>query len=102
MECQTYLIKELAERLDVRLQKDMIAEHPELYITLPCPMGTEIYMIVSKRRRVNLPYHHWIKKTKLTYSNLERVLAGWQERVFLTKEEAEDRLLGYFRTESNN
>lgn len=97
IECQTWLIKELSERLDIRLQKQMIAEHPELYITLPCPMGTEIYMIVSKRRRANLPYHHWIKKTKLTYSNLERVLAGWGDRVFQTREEAEDRLLSFFK-----
>lgn len=96
-ECQTWLVKELAERLDVRLQRDMIAEHPELYIVLPCPMGTEIFMIVSQRSRVDLPYHHWIKRTKLTYSNLERVTAGWGDRVFLTRREAEDRLFSYFK-----
>lgn len=97
MECQAFLIKELAERLDIRLQKKMMEDHPENYIVLPCPMGTTVYMIVSQRSRCDLPYHHWIKKSKLVYSNLERVLAEWGDRVFLTREEAEDRLFNFFK-----
>ena len=95
--CQNFMIKELAERLDIRLQRGMLEEHPELYIKLPCPMGTTVYMIVSQRSRCDLPYHHWIKKSKLVYSNLERVLAEWGDRVFLTREEAEDRLFNFFK-----
>lgn len=98
MECQAFLIKELADRLDIRLQKRMMEAHPELYIKLPCPMGTKIFMIVSKRSRVDLPYYQWIKETKLTYSNLERVLAEWGDRVFLTRDEAEERLHSFFKT----
>lgn len=96
-ECQNFMIKELADRLDIRLQKRMMEAHPELYIKLPCPMGTKIFMIVSKRSRVNLPYYQWIKETKLTYSNLERVLNEWGDRVFLTRDEAEGRLHSFFK-----
>ena len=96
-ECQNFMIKELADRLDIRLQKRMMEAHPELYIKLPCPMGTKIFMIVSKRSRVDLPYYQWIKETKLTYSNLERVLAEWGDRVFLTRDEAEERLHSFFK-----
>ena len=97
MECQNYLIKELAERLDIRLQRRMIEAHPENYIKLPCPMGTRIFMIVSRRHRLDLPYFDWIKETKLTYGNLEKVLEQWGERVFLTKEEAEKKIKSYFK-----
>jgi len=96
-ECQNFMIKELAERLDIRLQKRMMEEHPGNYIVLPCPMGTTIYIIVSQRSRSDLPYHQWIKKSKLVYSNLERVLAEWGDRVFLTKDEAEERLHSFFK-----
>ncbi|MBQ8603893.1 MAG: hypothetical protein IJ410_03495 [Oscillospiraceae bacterium] len=98
MECQAFLIKELADRLDIRLQKRMIEEHPENYIVLPCPMGTKIFMIVSTLSRANLQYHQWIKETKLTYSNLQRVLDEWGDRVFLTRDEAEERLHSFFKT----
>lgn len=96
-ECQNFMIKELAERLDIRLQKRMMEAHPENYIVLPCPMGTTIYIIVSQRSRSDLPYHQWIKKSKLVYSNLERVLAEWGDRVFLTRDEAEERLHSFFK-----
>ena len=58
-------------------------------IELPCPVGTTIYMIVEKRAKLTMPYYKFIKESKLTYSNMERVMAGFGKTVFLTREEAE-------------
>ncbi len=61
-------------------------------IVPPCKVGTTIYMIVEKRAKVTRAYFHFVKKTKLTYLNLERVINNWGKTVFLTKEEAEQAL----------
>ena len=58
----------------------------------PCPIGTKIYMLVTKRARINLPEFTFIKESKLTFLNLERVIAQFGKTVFLTKPEAEAKL----------
>ena len=63
-------------------------------IVPPCKVGTTIYMIVTKRAKVTREYFHFIKKTKLTFLNLERVLENWGKTVFLTREETEKALKG--------
>ena len=61
-------------------------------IVPPCKVGTTIYMIVTKRAKVTREYFYFIKKTKLTFLNLERVLENWGKTVFLTREEAISKL----------
>lgn len=61
-------------------------------IVPPCKVGTTIYMIVTKRAKVTREYFRFIKKTKLTFLNLERVLENWGKTVFLTEEEAISKL----------
>lgn len=69
-------------------------------IVPPCKIGTTIYMIVEKRAKVTREYFRFIKKTKLTFLNLERVLETWGKTVFLTREEAE-KALGVLRGNEN-
>lgn len=63
-------------------------------IVPPVKVGDTVYMIVEKRAKISREYFHFIKKTKLTFLNLERVLKYWGKTVFLTKEEAEKALKG--------
>lgn len=63
-------------------------------IVPPVKVGDTIYMIVEKRAKITREYFRFIKKTKLTFLNLERVLKDWGKTVFLTKEEAEKALKG--------
>ena len=58
----------------------------------PCPMGTTLYMIVTKRPKITLPEFSFIKTTCLTENNFFRVLRGFGKTVFLTREEAEARM----------
>ena len=63
-------------------------------IVPPVKVGDTIYMIVEKRAKITREYFHFIKKTKLTFLNLERVLKYWGKTVFLTKAEAIKALKG--------
>ncbi len=63
-------------------------------IVPPVKVGDVVYMIVKKRAKVSREYFHFIKKTKLTFLNLERVLKTWGKTVFLTKKAAEKALKG--------
>ena len=58
----------------------------------PCPIGTKIYMLVTKRPKTNFPEFTFIKDSKLTFLNIERVIAQFGKTVFLTREEAEAKL----------
>ena len=61
-------------------------------IVPPCPIGTKIYMLVTKRPKLNFPEFTFIKDSKLTFHNIERVIEDFGKEVFLTKEEAEQAL----------
>lgn len=61
-------------------------------IVPPCKVGDTVYMIVERRARITMPYYSFIKKTELTYCNMERVIKDFGKTVFLTKEEAEQAL----------
>ena len=76
----------LEEQADYLLENDVIVP--------PVKFDDTIYMIVEKRAKITREYFRFIKKTKLTFSNLERVLKYWGKTVFLTKEEAEKALKG--------
>lgn len=58
-------------------------------IFLPCPIGSPIYVIVTKRPKADFPVFSFVKNSKLSYYNLERVLEEFGKTVFLTREEAE-------------
>ena len=62
------------------------------YIELPCKMGDKLYIIVTKRPRVYCEKFSFIKQSRLTYCNLERVLKDFGKTVFLTYEDAERAL----------
>ena len=59
------------------------------YIELPCRVGSKIYMLVTKRSKVGLPPFTFIKVSRMTFYNLERVIQDFGKTVFLTREEAE-------------
>lgn len=63
-------------------------------IVPPCKVGSKIYILVTKRSKVNLPPFTFIKVSRLTFLNLERVLQDFGKTVFLTREEAEAKLKG--------
>ena len=52
-------------------------------IVPPVKIGDTLYMIVEKRAKISRECFHFIKKTKLTFLNLERVLKIWGKTVFL-------------------
>ena len=83
-----------SNRADYLLENGMIVP--------PCKMGTTIYMIVEKRASVTREYFRFIKKTKLTFLNLERVLKCFGKTVFLTREEAKQALVNYESSKSDN
>ena len=57
-------------------------------VVLPCKVGDTVYLIVTKRARVYMPEFRFIKKSKLTFLNMERILQDFGKTVFLTREEA--------------
>ena len=60
---------------------------------LPCPMGSTIYMIVTKHTKGREPFS-FIKTTELMESNVFRVCRDYGKTVFLTREEAKRALEG--------
>ena len=79
------------------LERNMIfADHllANGVIVPPCKMGSKIYMLVTKRSKVSLPPFTFVKVSRLTFYNLERVLQDFGKTVFLTREEAEAKLKG--------
>ena len=58
----------------------------------PCKMGTTLYMIVTKRPKLNWPEFSFIKTTELTEHNFFRVIRDFGKTVFLYRQDAEDAL----------
>ena len=61
-------------------------------VVLPCKVGDTVYLIVTKRARTYTPEFRFVKKSRLTFLNMERVLQDFGKAVFLTREEAEKAL----------
>lgn len=57
-------------------------------IVPPVKLGEAIYILVTRRWRSNLPPKTFIKKSILTFLNMERVLNDWGKTVFGTYSEA--------------
>lgn len=80
----------ITEESDMTVQECALGfKDKSLIMELPCPIGSKIYMIVTKRPKVSMAPFSFIKATKLTYNNLERVLHDIGKEVFLTREEVE-------------
>ena len=67
-------------------------EEQGLLLRLPCKMGDKLWIIVTKRPRVYSPEFSFVKKSKLTWNNLQQVLKGLKKTVFTSREEAEKAL----------
>lgn len=74
-------------------------------IVPPCEIGSEIYMLVTRHTKsfaleenkkmvMRESQHTIVKKTTLTKSNFFKVIEDFGKTVFLTKEEAEQKLKG--------
>ena len=74
-------------------------------IVLPCQLGSEIYMLVTRHTKsfvfkenkkmvMRESQHTIIKQTTFTKSNFFKVIEEFGKTVFLTKEEAEQKLKG--------
>ena len=63
-------------------------------VVLPCKVGDTVYLIVTKRARTYTPEFRFVKKSRLTFLNMERVLQDFGKEAFLTREEAEKVLEG--------
>lgn len=61
-------------------------------VVLPCKAGDTVYLIVTKRARNYTPEFRFVKKSRLTFLNMERILQDFGKEAFLTREEAEKAL----------
>ena len=61
-------------------------------VVLPCKVGYPVYLIVTKRARNYTPEFRFVKKSRLTFLNMERILQDFGKEAFLTHEEAEAAL----------
>ena len=77
-----------------RLREMAEADKDGRVVVLPCKVGDTVYLIVTKRAKVYMPEFRFIKKSKLTFLNMERILQDFGKTVFLTREEAEKALEG--------
>lgn len=75
-----------------RLRELAEADKDGRLVVLPCKVCDTVYLIVTKRARVYMPEFRFIKKSKLTFLNMERILQDFGKTVFLTREEAEKAL----------
>ena len=86
--------KTLTEQLELlkRLRELAEADREGRLVVLPCKVGDTVYLIVTKRAKVYMPEFSFVKKSRLTFLNMERVLQDFGKTVFLTREEAEKAL----------
>ena len=75
-----------------RLRELAEADKDGRVVALPCKVGDTVYLIVTKRARTYTPEFRFIKKSRLTFLNMERVLQDFGKAAFLTREEAEKAL----------
>lgn len=99
------LLKEASYYLDEQdVVCNRVADHliANGVIVPPCKMGDKIYMLVTRKTtRFDFPngkmkkvisHHTFIKETTLTKSNFFNVIESFGKTVFLTKDQAEQKL----------
>lgn len=75
-----------------RLRELAEADKDGRLVALPCKVGDTVYLIVTKRARNYTPEFRFVKKSRLTFLNMERILQDFGKEAFLTREEAEKTL----------
>lgn len=73
----------LAEAAELLRKKDA-----GLLLALPCPVGTPVWLIVTKHRLRGDGYFSFIRRSRLQWSNMDRCINEIGKTVFLTAEEA--------------
>ena len=88
-----YIVMRDAEQEGVaRLRELAEADRDGRLVVLPCKVGNTVYLIVTKRARNYTPEFRFVKKSRLTFLNMERILQDFDKEAFLTREEAEKAL----------
>lgn len=75
-----------------RLRELVEADRDGRCVVLPAKMGDDVWLIVTKRPRVTMPEFSFVKHSRLTRTNIERVVTEFGKTVFRTPEEAEAAL----------
>lgn len=75
-----------------RLRELAEADKDGRLAVLPCKVGDTVYLIATKRARNYTPEFRFVKKSRLTFLNMERILQDFGKEAFLTREEAEKTL----------
>lgn len=88
-----YIVMRNAEQEGVaRLRELAEADKAGRLVVLPCKVGDPVYLIVTKRARNYTPEFRFVKKSRLIFLNMERILQDFGKEAFLTREEAEEAL----------
>jgi hypothetical protein len=67
----------------------MIEDAPTVEVIVPpCKIGEPVYIAIKKTSR-HCKAYAYVRKSKLTYKNMARVISDFGKTVFLSKEEAE-------------
>lgn len=75
-----------------RLRELAEADKDGRVVVLPCKVGDTVYLIVTKRARNYTSEFRFVRKSRLTFFNMERILQDFGKEAFLTREEAEKAL----------
>lgn len=75
-----------------RLRELVEADRDGRCVVLPAKMGDDVWLIVTKRPRVTMPEFSFVKHSRLTWTNIERVVTEFGKTVFRTPEEAQAAL----------
>lgn len=97
LEIEAGCVKAIARTYGIdinRLRKLAEADRDGRVVVLPCKVGDTVYLIVTKRARNYRPEFRFVKKSRLTLLNMERILQDFGKEAFLTREEAEKALEG--------
>ena len=75
-----------------RLRELAEADKDGRLVVLPCKVGDTVYLIVTKRARNYTPEFRFVKNSRLTFLNMERILQDFGKEAFLAREEAKKAL----------
>lgn len=85
----------LAEQIEILLER--LAHYEDMeeqgrLVELPCPMGAELWMLITRSWSEGCTEFSFVRRSRLTWANAERIMRGMGKTAFLTREEAEKAL----------
>lgn len=82
------------ERISFERLKELVqADADGRLVVLPCKVGDTVFIIVTKRKNYyKKELFSYVRQSRLTWHNMQRVLNCYGDTVFLTREEAEAAL----------